>query len=164
MPAQTTRGPWNPAAKLGVLGDVADRTLPFARRSQLNLLCSLSSPCQSWSREERKAGGLLDLNGWSSIDALCQVLARAQCVDAIKARPRYPLVQSLACVFGYMTLWTQVVPCHELSHHYRSCWLCVSVCGSELTFLQSARSRHVCLGLMLGAISTFPRCGLTKLG
>ena len=49
--------PWNPASKIALLGDVGDPTIPFAHRCQVNLMCTLSPPCQSWSKGG-KSGGL----------------------------------------------------------------------------------------------------------
>ena len=64
--------PWNPAGKIAVLGDVADATIPYVHRCQVNLLCSLSPPCQSWSKGG-KARGLMDANGWAFVAGLEQV-------------------------------------------------------------------------------------------
>lgn len=117
--------PWDPANKLGILGDVADSTIPFVHRSQLNLLCTLSPPCQTRSRGGR-AGGLSEANGMSFIDALKQafilqpILAFTECAAEIRNHAHFPIVQSLAVALGFKTLWTQVMPFHELSHHHRS--------------------------------------------
>ena len=122
--------PWSPTSKLGVIGDIADQTIPHVHRSQLNLLCTLSPPCQTWSRGG-KAGGLSETNGWSFIEGLKQIfvlqpiLAFAECADEIRKHCHFPIVQHVASVFGYKTLWTQVMPFHELSHHHRTRWLCI---------------------------------------
>ena len=119
--------PWNPTAKLGIVGSVADRSLPCVHRSQLNLMCTMSPPCQSWSKSE----GLHDANGWSFIEAVQQVFVQqpalvfAECVDEFQSHPHYPLVQSVVHALGYKTLWTQIMPYHELSNHFRSRWLYV---------------------------------------
>ena len=48
--------PWNPASKIALLGDVGDPTIPFAHRCQVNLMCTLSPPCQSWSKGGKSGG------------------------------------------------------------------------------------------------------------
>ena len=61
----------------------------------------------------------MDSDGWSFV--LQPVLAFAECADELSTHPHHPLVQSVACMFG----WTQIMPYQELAHHFRSRWLCV---------------------------------------
>ena len=125
-----TSEPWNPAGKIGLLGDVSDVTIPYAHRCQVNLLCTLSPPCQSWSKGGRSCG-LLDDNGWAFVAGLEQVftlqpvLACAECVDELASHAHFKLVQCIASMFGFKTLWSQIVPYHELADHCRARWLCV---------------------------------------
>ena len=124
--------PWNPAGKIAIVGDVADPTIPFVHRCQVNLMCTLSPPCQSWSKGG-KSLGLMDPNGWSFVAGLEQVfmlqpiLACAECVDELASHVHFKLVQCIATLFGYRMIWSQIVPYHELAHHCRTRWLCVWV-------------------------------------
>ena len=124
--------PWNPAGKIAIVGDVADPAIPFVHRCQVNLMCTLSPLCQSWSKGG-KSWGLMDPNGWSFVAGLEQVfmlqpiLACAECVDELASHAHSQLVQCIASMFGYRMIWSQIVPYHELAHHCRTRWLCVWV-------------------------------------
>ena len=132
--AQVLRAPisfrtaWTPSECVGICGGVEDYTLLNVLRAQLNLVLTMSPPCQSWSRGG-KSTGLYDVNGYSFVHALCTAAAcqpnfiAAECADELVNHPHWPLLKALAQSLGFKLVWTQATPYHAVVGHYRTRWL-----------------------------------------
>ena len=120
---------WSPAQKIGILTSVSDWSLTNVRRIQTNLCCTISPPCQSWSKAGRRMG-LQDSNGWAFIDAIKMttivqpITIAAECSDEITEHPHFKILEALFHSLGFRRTWTQVTPYHALADHARSRWLC----------------------------------------
>ena len=120
---------WSPAAKIGILTSVGDWSLANACRIQTNLCCTVSPPCQSWSKAGRRLG-LQDSNGWAFIDAIKMITivqpitVAMECSDEITEHPHFKILEALIHSLGFRRTWTQVTPYQALADHARSRWLC----------------------------------------
>lgn len=122
--------PWSPKDRLQTHGQVGDTSIMNVSQFQLNLLHTLSPPCQSWSRGGRRQG-LSVANGFAFVEGLqlafvCQpIILVAECADEVSTHPHYELLLNIAHRFGYRRVWSQVTPLHQLSPHVRRRWICV---------------------------------------
>lgn len=122
-------GAWMPAAKIRVLGQVKDLSVLNLCQHQVNLMVTLSPPCQSWSKGGRLTG-LHSLNGIAFVDGLvlafCSqaILILAECVDELNSHQHFPVIKFIASALGYKMAWTQIASLHKISPHSRNRWLC----------------------------------------
>ena len=120
---------WSPAQKVGILTSVCDWSLTNMRRIQTNLCCTMSPPCQRWSKAGKRMG-LQDSNGWAFIHAIelativQPITIAAECSDEITEHPHFKILEALLHSLGFQRTWTQVTPYHGLADHARSRWLC----------------------------------------
>ena len=107
---------WSPASKIGILTSVGDWSLANVCRIQTNLCCTVSPPCQSWSKAGQRLG-LQDSNGWAFIDAIKMITIvqpitiAAECSDEITEHPHFKILEALIHSLGFRRTWTQVRPC-----------------------------------------------------
>ncbi|CAK9116017.1 unnamed protein product [Durusdinium trenchii] len=115
---------WTPAKAAGYCGSVSDFTIVDLCRTQVNLLGSISPPCQSWSKGGKR-GGLQDQNGFAFLEALSlafslqMVAIAAECADDIVSHHHFKIVKALAHALGYRLVWDQVTPFHPIAAHAR---------------------------------------------
>ncbi|CAK8997646.1 unnamed protein product, partial [Durusdinium trenchii] len=89
-----SREAWCPAKLVGLCGCVSDPSIIEVCRSQVNLLTTISPPCQSWSKGGR-GQGLNDTNGQAFLDALVQAFSLqviaivAECADDTAVHPHF---------------------------------------------------------------------------
>ena len=119
---------WNHLKQVGLCGDVADPSIIEACRTQVNLLLTMSPPCQPWSKGGLKAG-LADNNGKAFIEALKlafsleAIAIAAECADEIVSHPHVKVVKAFGQTLGYRLVWDQVTPYHPIVSHARTRWL-----------------------------------------
>ena len=131
---------WTPAKAAGYCGSVSDFTIVDLCRTQVNLLGTISPPCQSWSKGGKR-GGLQDQNGFAFLEALSlafslqMVALAAECADDIVSHHHFKIVKALAHALGYRLVWDQVTPFHPIAAHARSRWLGVWIRADAATQL-----------------------------
>lgn len=125
-------GTWSPADRIRILGQVRDHTILNLCQHQVNLIATLSPPCQSWSKGGKQAG-LLSSNGIAFVDGLvCAFCSQAnlivaECVDDLMHHPHFATLKNLAASLGYKLAWMQIASLHQISPHMRNRWLCAWV-------------------------------------
>ena len=123
---------WCHAKHVGLCGSISEPSIMGACRSQVNVITTMSPPCQSWSKGGRRAG-LDDQNGEAFLDALIAAFSlqtlgiAAECADDIVSHEHFKVVKALAHALGYVLVWDQVTPYHVMTTHARSRWLGVWV-------------------------------------
>lgn len=121
-------GQWDHHEHVGVWGAVHDKSILNLLQSQVNVMVSMSPPCQSWSRAGKQKGLSSD-NGIAFADGLflsfCMqaVTIVAECSDEITTHVHFQTLKHLAAQFGYRLIWSQTVFLHRISPHYRTRWL-----------------------------------------
>ncbi|CAK9002371.1 RNase H domain-containing protein [Durusdinium trenchii] len=119
---------WDPSEKIGICSLVSDVTI--LRRCQWcsNAFMTLSPPCVSWSRGG-KMGGLDCSSGFAAFESVQlielqqPVLVFFECADEMATHPHFVLLQTALKLIGYVPIWQQIVPLHQLTHNARTRWL-----------------------------------------
>ena len=136
---------WDASDTAGFLGPVADKSWLHHMFTQINLLCTASPPCVSWSKGGL-AKGLQCSEGWAFIEAIeaafCSqaCILTFECADDFQPHPQAKLVLGVLSLLGFRRIWDQVVTLHNMADMYRNRWLSawsrcdVSACPVDACF------------------------------
>lgn len=120
--------PWISADFVGILSSIAENSILTVCQGQVNLLETMSPPCQPWSKAGKRQG-LSCENGWAFISGLTHAfklqacIVTAECADEIIHHHHFETLQHVAKLLGYRLVWSQVTPLHHISPMMRTRWL-----------------------------------------
>ena len=120
--------PWIADAEVGILAQVAENSILSLCHDQVNVVATMSPPCQPWSTGGRHQG-LSCANGWAFIDGLLfgfkmQVnMMAVECADNIVNHEHFAILTQIAKQLGYRLVWAQVTPLNHLAPQMRTRWL-----------------------------------------
>lgn len=119
---------WNPSSFIGILTSVDDLTILHACANRSNIIATLSPPCPTWSRAGKgqglaHSGGLAFLQALETCIPLQPNLILMECVDDIVNHADFDKVVFFLSKAGYTKVFSEVVPHHQISNHFRSRWL-----------------------------------------
>ena len=144
---------WDATLKVGLLGDVKDPSIMHTLTTQVNLLCTASPPCVSWSRGGKQRA-LQCEEGWAFIDGIvCAFRAQAcvltlECADEFKKDPQAKLVLGLLDFLGYRRIWDQIVTYHHVADCFRTRWLSawsrsdIAACPYDVCYTPKSGTKH----------------------
>ena len=121
---------WDPSEKIGICSSVSDATILRRCQWSSNTIMTLSPPCVSWSRGG-KMGGLDCPSGFAAFESVLLIelqqplLVFFECADEMATHPHFVLLQTVLKLIGYIPIWQQIVPLHQLTHNARTRWLAV---------------------------------------
>ena len=116
---------WDAEKKLGVLGDIKNRSIMLSIDARTNHIATVSPPCITWSTGG-KGSGLSHEHGWAFIEAIIQCFFMQrdiicfECADAFKKHKHSELVEKLLTLLGFRCVWEQVCPYHQLGDCFRT--------------------------------------------
>ena len=116
----------------GVVLPVGDFSWMNLCRVMVNLIFTLSPPCQTWSTGGRMYGfehpnGFALAEGIEGIKRIRPLVVCFECSDNILKHPQYELVKKLLMFCGYRQAWTSNTTLHNLARMFRTRWLAVWV-------------------------------------
>ena len=121
---------WDPSNEIGICSSVADCTVLRHCQWTTNAISTASPPCVSWSRGG-KLFGMDCPQGFAAFETILLIelqqpmLVFFECADETVSHQHFPLLQNALKLIGYVQIWQQIVPLHQLTHNARTRWLAV---------------------------------------
>ena len=115
-----------------VLSDVESPHWFNALKYHINVIMTISPPCQSWSRGGRSTGvesqnGLTFLQTILAIRLVRPVVVPTECADKTPQHDHYKILKLAFRLAGYKCVWSTISTFEDLSSNVRTRWLAVWV-------------------------------------
>ena len=110
------------------------------------MIYTLSPPCPSWPKGG-KSMGLYATDGWDFLEVrhLCMLGKPLACIfersDDVNKRKHFVHIQHAMQLAGYMMVYSQNVPVHELTHNLRTRWFGVWIRSKDGKMLPKLTAR-----------------------
>ena len=115
-----------------ILSDISNPQWYNTLKFDINLIMTISPPCQPWSRGGVSSGvesenGLTFLQIIHAIRVIRPIMVPTECADSTPRHPHYKILKLAFRLAGYRCLWSTISTYEDLSTNVRSRWLSVWV-------------------------------------